>query len=128
MKITRIETFAVPPRWPLCRVETDEGIVGWGEPVVEGRAATVRTGGARTGRTAGRPGPLAHRGPLAGHDEVVPSTGAVRCSPAPWRDSTRPCGTSRARGSASPCTCCSVARCATVCALSSWGAATSPPR
>ncbi|MFJ7769779.1 galactonate dehydratase [Streptomyces sp. NPDC097107] len=43
LKITRIETFAVPPRWLLCRVETDEGIVGWGEPVVEGRAATVRT-------------------------------------------------------------------------------------
>jgi galactonate dehydratase len=43
LKITRIETFAVPPRWLLCRVETDEGVVGWGEPVVEGRAATVRT-------------------------------------------------------------------------------------
>ena len=43
MKITRIETFAVPPRWVFCRVETDEGLVGWGEPVVEGRAATVRT-------------------------------------------------------------------------------------
>ncbi|MEU1799897.1 galactonate dehydratase [Streptomyces sp. NPDC019937] len=43
MIITRVETFAVPPRWLLCRVETDEGVVGWGEPVVEGRAATVRT-------------------------------------------------------------------------------------
>ncbi|RBL84226.1 D-galactonate dehydratase, partial [Streptomyces cavourensis] len=43
MKITRIETFRVPPRWLFCRVETDEGIVGWGEPVVEGRADTVRT-------------------------------------------------------------------------------------
>ncbi|OON71356.1 galactonate dehydratase [Streptomyces tsukubensis] len=43
MKITKVETFAVPPRWLLCRIETDEGIVGWGEPVVEGRAATVRT-------------------------------------------------------------------------------------
>ncbi|WP_165984278.1 galactonate dehydratase [Streptomyces sp. YIM 98790] len=43
MKITRVETFAVPPRWLLCRVETDDGVVGWGEPVVEGRAATVRT-------------------------------------------------------------------------------------
>ncbi|UCM91052.1 galactonate dehydratase [Streptomyces marincola] len=43
MQITRVETFAVPPRWLLCRVETDEGVVGWGEPVVEGRAATVRT-------------------------------------------------------------------------------------
>ncbi|MFD7923350.1 galactonate dehydratase [Streptomyces sp. NPDC059740] len=42
MKITRVETFAVPPRWLLCRVETDEGHVGWGEPVVEGRTATVR--------------------------------------------------------------------------------------
>ncbi|MER7190591.1 galactonate dehydratase [Streptomyces flaveolus] len=42
MKITRVETFAVPPRWLLCRVETDDGVVGWGEPVVEGRAATVR--------------------------------------------------------------------------------------
>ncbi|MYW70405.1 galactonate dehydratase [Streptomyces sp. SID8379] len=43
MKITRVETFAVPPRWLFCRIETDDGIVGWGEPVVEGRAATVRT-------------------------------------------------------------------------------------
>lgn len=42
MKITRIETFLVAPRWLLCRVETDEGIVGWGEPVVEGRAEVVR--------------------------------------------------------------------------------------
>ncbi|GAB3110248.1 galactonate dehydratase [Streptomyces calidiresistens] len=43
MRITRVETFAVPPRWLLCRIETDEGVVGWGEPVIEGRAATVRT-------------------------------------------------------------------------------------
>ncbi|PZF81357.1 galactonate dehydratase [Jiangella anatolica] len=43
MKITAIETFLVPPRWLFCRIETDEGIVGWGEPVVEGRADTVRT-------------------------------------------------------------------------------------
>ena len=42
MKITRIETFLVPPRWLFCRVETDDGVVGWGEPVVEGRAETVR--------------------------------------------------------------------------------------
>lgn len=43
MKIDRIETFLLPPRWMFCRVETDEGVVGWGEPVVEGRADTVRT-------------------------------------------------------------------------------------
>ncbi|GHH73009.1 galactonate dehydratase [Streptomyces sulfonofaciens] len=42
MRITRIETFLVPPRWLFCRVETDEGVTGWGEPVVEGRAEVVR--------------------------------------------------------------------------------------
>jgi len=42
VKITSIETFLVAPRWLFCRIETDTGIVGWGEPVVEGRAATVR--------------------------------------------------------------------------------------
>ncbi|WP_062210497.1 galactonate dehydratase [Demequina oxidasica] len=42
MKIDRIETFMVPPRWLFVRIETDDGLVGWGEPVVEGRAATVR--------------------------------------------------------------------------------------
>lgn len=43
MKIDRIETFMVPPRWLFVRIETDEGIVGWGEPVVEGQAEVVRT-------------------------------------------------------------------------------------
>ena len=41
MKISRIETFLVAPRWLFCRVETDDGLVGWGEPVVEGRAEVV---------------------------------------------------------------------------------------
>ncbi|MDH6464117.1 galactonate dehydratase [Micromonospora sp. A200] len=43
MKIDRIETFLVAPRWLFCRVETDEGLIGWGEPVVEGRAEVVRS-------------------------------------------------------------------------------------
>jgi galactonate dehydratase len=43
VKIDRIETFLVPPRWLFCRVATDEGLVGWGEPVVEGRAEVVRS-------------------------------------------------------------------------------------
>ncbi|HEY1705744.1 MAG TPA: galactonate dehydratase [Trebonia sp.] len=43
MKITDISTFLVQPRWLFLRVQTDEGITGWGEPVVEGRAETVRT-------------------------------------------------------------------------------------
>ncbi|HEX6971908.1 MAG TPA: galactonate dehydratase [Limnochordia bacterium] len=42
MKITRMELFTVPPRWLFLKVETDEGYVGWGEPILEGRAATVR--------------------------------------------------------------------------------------
>ena len=43
MKITKLTTFVVPPRWLFLKVETDEGITGWGEPVVEGRAETVAT-------------------------------------------------------------------------------------
>lgn len=43
MKITRVETFPVPPRWLFCRVDTDDGIVGWGEATLEGRTETVRT-------------------------------------------------------------------------------------
>lgn len=41
MKITRLTTFLVPPRWLFLRIDTDAGITGWGEPVVEGRAHTV---------------------------------------------------------------------------------------
>jgi galactonate dehydratase len=43
VRITRLQTYPVPPRWLFLRVDTDEGIVGWGEPVVEGRAHTVAT-------------------------------------------------------------------------------------
>ncbi len=41
MKITRLTTFLVPPRWCFLKIETDEGITGWGEPILEGRAQTV---------------------------------------------------------------------------------------
>ena len=41
MKITALRTFLVPPRWLFLKIETDEAISGWGEPIVEGRAATV---------------------------------------------------------------------------------------
>ncbi|MCL4352605.1 MAG: galactonate dehydratase [Firmicutes bacterium] len=43
MKIARIEMFPVGPRWQLLRMETDDGVVGWSEAILEGRAATVRT-------------------------------------------------------------------------------------
>ncbi|ACU73873.1 Mandelate racemase/muconate lactonizing protein [Catenulispora acidiphila DSM 44928] len=42
MKITSLETFLVAPRWLFLRIGTDEGLAGWGEPVLEGRAETVR--------------------------------------------------------------------------------------
>ena len=42
MKITRLELFTVPPRWLFLKVSTDTGFVGWGEPIVEGQAGTVR--------------------------------------------------------------------------------------
>ncbi len=41
MKITALTTYIVPPRWLFLKIETDAGISGWGEPVVEGRALTV---------------------------------------------------------------------------------------
>jgi len=41
MKITSLKTYPVPPRWLFLKIETDEGIIGWGEPVIEGRARTV---------------------------------------------------------------------------------------
>lgn len=41
MKITGFETFSVRPRWLFLRIDTDEGVSGWGEPVVEGRAESV---------------------------------------------------------------------------------------
>lgn len=43
MKITKLETFHVKPRWHLLKISTDEGLCGWGEPIVEGRARTVET-------------------------------------------------------------------------------------
>src|SRR5579884_4359435 len=43
LKITKLETFLVQPRWLFLKVHTDAGIVGLGEPVVEGRALTVQT-------------------------------------------------------------------------------------
>lgn len=41
--IERVETFLVAPRWLFVRLETDDGLVGWGEASCEGRSETVRT-------------------------------------------------------------------------------------
>ncbi len=42
MKLSRIESFQVPPRWLFVRLETDEGHVGWGEASLEGHAEAVQ--------------------------------------------------------------------------------------
>jgi galactonate dehydratase len=43
VKITRLETFLVKPRWIFLKIHTDAGIVGLGEPLLEGRALTIQT-------------------------------------------------------------------------------------
>ena len=40
IRITKLETYLVQPRWLFLEVHTDEGIVGLGEPILEGRAKT----------------------------------------------------------------------------------------
>ena len=40
LRITKLETFLVKPRWLFLKVHTDAGIIGLGEPIVEGRAKT----------------------------------------------------------------------------------------
>lgn len=41
MKITKINAYLVRPRWCMVEMETDAGVTGWGEAVIEGKAATV---------------------------------------------------------------------------------------
>ncbi|MGI6456453.1 MAG: galactonate dehydratase [bacterium] len=43
MKITRLETIHVKPRWLFLKIHTDQDIVGVGEPTLEGRCRTVET-------------------------------------------------------------------------------------
>src|SRR5437660_10673903 len=43
LRITRLETMLVKPRWLFLKVHTDEGVVGLGEPILEGRAKTCET-------------------------------------------------------------------------------------
>ena len=41
MKIVEVNTYTVRPRWGFVEIVTDEGLTGWGEPVLEGHCATV---------------------------------------------------------------------------------------
>lgn len=50
MKITKLDTFFVKPRWLFLKVSTDEGLTGWGEPIVEGWSQTVAAAVREMGR------------------------------------------------------------------------------
>ncbi len=41
MKIVEVNTYLVRPRWAFVEIITDDGITGWGEPVLEGHAMAV---------------------------------------------------------------------------------------
>jgi galactonate dehydratase len=43
VKITKLETFLVKPRWIFLKIHTDAGVFGLGEPLLEGRALTIQT-------------------------------------------------------------------------------------
>ncbi|UFH53395.1 galactonate dehydratase [Spirosoma sp. KNUC1025] len=43
VKITKLETFLVKPRWIFLKIHTDVGVHGLGEPLLEGRALTIQT-------------------------------------------------------------------------------------
>jgi galactonate dehydratase len=43
LRITKLETMLVKPRWIFLKIHTDEGVYGWGEPLLEGRALTIAT-------------------------------------------------------------------------------------
>lgn len=41
MKILSYKLYKVPPRWLFIKIETNDGLYGWGEPIIEGKADTV---------------------------------------------------------------------------------------
>lgn len=43
LKITKVETIFVKPRWLFLKIHTNAGIIGLGEGIIEGRAKTVAT-------------------------------------------------------------------------------------
>src|SRR5437016_7015823 len=43
LRITKVETRLIKPRWLFLKIHTNAGIVGLGEPILEGRAKTCAT-------------------------------------------------------------------------------------
>lgn len=64
MVITNVTTYLVRPRWGFVKIETDGGLTGWGEAVIEGqgRHRPGLCGGDEGLSAGGRP--HADRGPL----------------------------------------------------------------
>jgi len=77
MKIRSYELFKVPPRWLFLKIETDEGIVGWGEPIVEGRADTVKAAVDETMQTILGKDPM----PIEDHWNTIYRSGFYRGGP-----------------------------------------------
>jgi galactonate dehydratase len=50
MKITTLDLFHVRPRWLFLKISTDAGLVGWGEPILEGKAQTTAAAVKELGR------------------------------------------------------------------------------
>lgn len=42
MVVTAVETFQVAPRWVFVKIDTDDGVTGWGEASLEGNSDVVR--------------------------------------------------------------------------------------
>lgn len=105
MRITRIETFLVPPRRLFCRVETDDGVIDWSEPVVEGHAEVVRAAVDVLAEYLVGQDPLR----IQDHCQVLPKGGFHRRGPvlsSAVAGLDQAGGTSRARSTAPRCTPC----------------------
>lgn len=91
MKITQLETIFIKPRWLFLKVHTDEGLVGLGEPVVEGRSQTVATPSTKSGAISS--GRTRAASSITGRRSIAGSSnrgGPVLCSPS--LASSRRCG------------------------------------
>lgn len=42
MELVNYDLFEIPPRWVFLKLETSTGEIGWGEPIVEGHARTMK--------------------------------------------------------------------------------------
>jgi hypothetical protein len=102
MKLAKMESFFVKPRRHVLKITTDDGYVGWGEPIVEGRARIVAMAVKELEPV------LTGRNPLeieAIWTEVYRGLfiGEARCWSRPCRASIRPSGILRANTTISRC-------------------------